>query len=281
MNKTYFRDHSGRPHVVIRILIYILVGYLGLCLMVFFMQRGMLYLPSKTSLSLDLRRQGLAAWPQQADCLGFIGGADHEGARGTVLVFHGNAGSAIDRDYYVDALGDLGFRVILAEYPGYGARSGKPNQTRLANQAQQMVHLAHEQFGGPLFLWGESLGAGVVAAAAGQDSTNIDGLILLTPWYALTDLAQSIYWFLPARWLLLDRYESGKYLRTYAGPVAVLLAERDDIVPTRQGQKLYDSLATNKRRWVFEGAGHNTWPSYREAVWWREVMDFVSAPNPE
>lgn len=45
-----------------------------------------------------------------------------------MIVFHGNAGAAIDRSYYVDALTPLGYRVVLAEYPGYGGRSGQPRE---------------------------------------------------------------------------------------------------------------------------------------------------------
>ena len=45
-------------------------------------------------------------------------------ANGTVLVFHGNAGCAKDREPYCGLLNKLGWRAVIAEYPGYGARKG-------------------------------------------------------------------------------------------------------------------------------------------------------------
>jgi len=44
--------------------------------------------------------------------------------KGTVTVFHGNAGPAAGREFYLQALAPLNYRVILAEYPGYGGRTG-------------------------------------------------------------------------------------------------------------------------------------------------------------
>jgi hypothetical protein len=46
-----------------------------------------------------------------------------------MIIFHGNAGSARDRLYYIEPLERLGYRIILAEYPGYEARAGHPRQT--------------------------------------------------------------------------------------------------------------------------------------------------------
>ena len=90
----------------------------------------------------------------------FVSPLEPQKARGTIIVFHGNAGSALDRSYYVHALGRLGYRVILAEYPGYGSRSGKPGENQFTADAVETVGRAAKQFGHPLFLLGESLGCG-------------------------------------------------------------------------------------------------------------------------
>jgi len=44
------------------------------------------------------------------------------------VIFHGNACSAKGRYYYIEALERLGYRVILAEYPGYGSRLKRPSE---------------------------------------------------------------------------------------------------------------------------------------------------------
>lgn len=269
----------GTLRLIYRLGIYCLISYLALCLLMFLFQRRLLYLPSRHPIPASGQEYGLRLWPQVNEhYLGYLGGAIQPEARGTVVVFHGNAGSARDRGYFAEALGELGFRVLLAEYPGYGARSGKPSQKALVEQAQHIIRQVKDHFPGPVFLWGESLGAGVVAAAAAETS-DVDGLVLLTPWDSLTEVAQSLYWFLPVRLLIKDRYASSSYLSNYQGPVAVVLAENDEIIPIHHGEKLFNSLQSPKKRWVFAGAGHNSWPANRNEKWWQEVMDFVTKPK--
>ena len=130
-------------------------------------------------------------------------------------------------------------------------------------------------YGEPVFLWGESLGSAVVASAIAGNGDFIDGIVLLTPWDSLGDLAQSIYWFLPARWLLRDRFDSVDNLRSYTGRVALITAGQDQIVPSKHSDRLYESLNTEKQRWNFENTGHNSWPVSADEKWWAEVMDFV------
>ena len=76
----------------------------------------------------------------------------------------------------------LGYRVLLAEYPGYGARKGELSEETFVRDAKETLRVASERYGGPLYLLGESLGCAVAAAAAKDSPVEIDGLILITPW---------------------------------------------------------------------------------------------------
>ena len=255
----------------------ILIAYAVLTAVVFASQRRLLYLPSTNSLTEpSAAARGLRFWPEYTNYRGFINADQNIQAKGTIIVFHGNAGSAIDRDYYIQALAHLGYRIIIAEYPGYGGRSGQPSEAVFRADAITTIQLARQQFGPPIFLWGESLGSGVVAAAVAESAAIADGLILLTPWDSLPSLAQAIYWFLPARWLVLDRYDNIKNLQSFQSRIAVVLAEQDEVIPTRHGRRLYESIAAPKALWVFKNAGHNTWPVQAGQPWWQEVMDYVS-----
>jgi alpha-beta hydrolase superfamily lysophospholipase len=259
----------------LKVVLFVLSAYVGLGALLFLMQRQLLYYPGPPlPPEQSLQAAGLALWPD-ADYRGIGPAAGADYPNGTVVVFHGNAGTAADRAFYTRALGSLGYRVLLAEYPGYGGRPGRPGEDRFVADAKQTVALAAEQYGSPIFLLGESLGAGVASAVAADSTIAIDGLILITPWDNLPSLAQSIYWFFPTRWLVLDQYDNVQNLRTYAGPVAVVLAERDEVVPIRHGQRLFESVQSPKRLWVLQGAGHNSWPTQTSASWWRDVMAFI------
>lgn len=260
-----------------KFILYAILFYLLLLATVFAMQRRLLYLPNPAQpAEASLQAAPLSFWPTaDNDYRGFISEDSQLDPKGTVIVFHGNAGRAADRSYYVQALAPLGYRVILAEYPGYGGRSGSPSEASLTADAKATVELAYEEYGTPIYLWGESLGCGVVAAVAAEAEVPIGGVILITPWESLPKLAQSIYWFFPARWLVRDQFDNAANLAGYDGPVAVLLAEKDEVIPVQHGQRLYDALTSDKRLWVFEGAGHNSWPIASQEDWWQEVMDYV------
>jgi uncharacterized protein len=264
---------------VIKRMFSILLPYLLLLLVVFLLQRSLIYFPGKHS---PIRQQELAdqldlkLWPTTDTYLGLMSKSPISDYKGTVIVFHGNAGSAIDRSYYFDALEKLDYRVIVAEYPGYGTREGKPSEPALLANGLEIVKKALDDFGGPIFLWGESLGSGVAGAIVNSGQVPIKGIVLMTPFDSLANVAQHHYWFFLAKWLIRDKFNTVNNLHDYSGNTAVLIAEDDQIIPTKNSLKLFNSLPHRKQLWTFKNAGHNSLPLSPNLPWWQEVMQFVS-----
>ncbi|CAM2184863.1 Alpha/beta hydrolase [Paraburkholderia sacchari] len=241
------------------------------------LQERFIYFPEKAAVE-DIVSDRLVAWPTPEAFRGLA--AEPPGTlRGTAIVFHGNAGHAGHRSCYATALNALGLRVILAEYPGYGPREGSPDEETLVADAKETIALAHSRFGAPMMLIGESLGAGVVAAAGSRERDKIAGLLLITPWDSLEHVAAFHYPWVPVRWLMHDRYDSVAHLAEFGRPVLVVVAERDSIVPARFGEALYKALSCPKRLKVVEAAEHNDWIGHIDASWWREAIDFLLAPS--
>jgi fermentation-respiration switch protein FrsA (DUF1100 family) len=250
------------------------------CLVVFagvpILQDRFIYFPEKAAIE-DVVSGGLRAWPTPEAFRGLV--AEPAGsARATAIVFHGNAGHAGHRSYYAAALTRLGVRVILAEYPGYGPRDGTLGEESLVADAQQTIGLAHRLYGAPLLLIGESLGSGVVAAAATRERDKTAGLLLITPWDRLEHVAAYHYPWLPVKWLLRDRYDSVTHLALFGRPVLVVVAERDSIVPPRFAEAVYDSLAEPRRLMVVKAAEHNDWNGRVDERWWRDAIGFLLTP---
>ncbi|RZL89937.1 MAG: alpha/beta hydrolase [Variovorax sp.] len=236
-------------------------------------QDHLLYFPAKAA-AAEMVAGNLHAWPAAHDFRGLV--AEPAGAaRATAIVFHGNAGHAGHRAFYAEALTPLGLRVILAEYPGYGPRDGAVGERSLVEDAEHSIALAHRQYGRPLLVVGESLGAGVAAAAVAGQQDKVAGLLLITPWDRLEHVAAHHYPWLPVKWLLQDRYDSIDHLASFGRPVMVAVAERDSIVPARFGTALYEALPGPKRFAVAKGAEHNDWPRTIDGGWWREAMSFL------
>ncbi|SAK86172.1 Alpha/beta hydrolase family protein [Caballeronia calidae] len=251
------------------------------CLIVFagaaVLQDRFLYFPEKARIE-DLAFGGLRAWPPDEAFRGLVA-EPAEAARATAIVFHGNAGHAGHRSHYAAMLTRLGLRVILAEYPGYGPRDGALGEDNLVADARQTIVLAHRLYGAPLLVIGESLGAGVAAAAGSRERDKIAGLMLITPWDRLEHIAAYHYPWLPVKWLLRDRYDSTAHLASFGRPVLVVIAERDSIVPPRFGEALFHALPEPKRMMVVNAAEHNDWIGRVDETWWREATGFLLAPS--
>jgi len=242
------------------------------------MQNKFLYFPNDEWPSeAMLAAENLVLWQAAgSDFRGLISAGNAPTPSGTIVLFHGNGGTAYDRSFYLEPLTELGFRVILSEYPQYGGRPGKVGEKPFVVDGLETVRLAFEQYGEPIYLLGESLGCGVVAAVAKKTSTPIAGIILITPWDTLAAVAKSLFPFLPVTMLLTDKYDSVSNLQSFKGNISVVGAERDEILPIRHAHNLFAKLPEGKKRmWVIQGAGHNDWPFHTDESLWREMTDFV------
>ncbi|MGE0313258.1 MAG: alpha/beta hydrolase [Lautropia sp.] len=236
-------------------------------------QDRLLYLPTRTPLAA-YESTLLPVWPDRDEVRGLIAEpAPGATIRGTAVVFHGNAGHAGHRAFYLPPLADAGLRTILAEYPGYGPRNGKPSEQVLIDDAAATIGRVHAAFGAPIVVVGESLGAAVAAAAAARVRDRIAGLVLITPWDRLAEVAAYHYPWLPVRAMLREPWDTASHLADFDKPVVVALATDDAVVPARFGRALFDALSAPKHRREIEGAGHNDWAGRVDGAWWRETMD--------
>lgn len=244
-------------------------------------QQSLLYYPGYTTISEVedyVARNDLRMWPGQGGAYqGIVSRNGPAVFKGTIVVFHGNAGPAMYRDYYMAALERRGYRVVLAEYPGYGGRPGELSEKSLVADARRTVLRAGKDFGGPVYLWGESMGCGIAAALAADPEIHPQGIIMLTPWDSLLNIGKAKFPWLPVRLLLKDTYDNGANLSNYKGPVAVIMAKDDEVIPNRLTERLYSGLPQPKRLWVFERGGHNGWPRSPELQWWDEVVEFLNS----
>ena len=88
-------------------------------------------------------------------------------------------------------------------------------------------------------------------------------------------MAQHHYPWVPVDLLLRDRYDSIANLAGFRGPVAVVIAAQDSIVPAPFGEALFASLPGPKRLWTIPASDHNDWMMQVDGKWWAAVTSFV------
>ncbi len=261
--------------------------YVGLTALMAVRQRHYIYHPARLDADAAKRLaglQGFRAWRDAAgDLIGWrrAAAAVEASHRRRVVVFHGNAGHALNRDYFAQGFEQIddAWEVLLFEYPGFGARAGRPSERRILHAAGEAIDALLREDATPLFLVGESLGSGVASAMAERFGEQIAGLWLVTPFTSLADAARAHYPFLPVRLVLRDRYDNVKALRGYQGKVLILAAERDRVVPAALARSLFEQLDTPHKLWVEQsGADHNTLDILPGAPIWQRVNDFWLNP---
>lgn len=258
-----------------RILITIVVIYLVFCACVFVFQRSLIYFPTRIpadAVESVAREHGFLPWKNPAgETIGWkIPAAGASG--GSVLIVHGNAGCALSRDYLARPIHDaMNVDVFVLEYPGYGARGGAPGKASFLAAAEEAFQLLAPTL--PRYVVSESIGAGVAGGLAERHPAEIAGMALFVPYGNLAAVAQKHLWFLPAYFLLRDRFNPAAGLTAYHGPVQFIVAGADEILGPETGGKLSDGYAGPKKLELIAGAHHND-VAGQSPQWWRKVFEF-------
>lgn len=195
----------------------------------------------------------------------------------TVILFNGNAGNRALRAPLAARLAANGISVLMCDYRGFAGNPGYPTEDALARDARaalRWVVRRHDGNPGPIAYFGESLGTGVAVRLAAESEPA--ALILRSPFTSMVDVAQFHYPFLPARWLLRDRYPSIERIGRLSCPILVIAAERDSVIPASQSRRLYDAAPATRRRWLLiPGADHNDFEMFAGNALIDEVIRFL------
>jgi pimeloyl-ACP methyl ester carboxylesterase len=180
------------------------------------------------------------------------------------LRFYGNADRA-DRwaALEADAFGERAIDVWGVNYPGFGGSSGPARLKRMGEAGIAAFDaLKTKADGKPIYVFGASIGSAVALHVAAN--RNVRGLVLHNPpplrqiilrnygWWNLWLLAAPVALQIPRD---LDSVANAKRIHT---PAIFLLAENDEIVPTRFQRLVVDSFAGQKRVILLPGAYHNS-----------------------
>ena len=172
-----------------------------------------------------------------------------------ILGFGGNAWNAQDVAEYLHELFPRE-DVIVFFYRGYWPSQGTASADALVADAPLIYDFAVEQVKPKRVIGvGFSIGSGVVAELAA--AKKLDGLILVTPFDSLKAVAQSMYPWLPIGPFFEHEIDAALALERARTRVAIIAAQRDEIVPAERTDALRHSIRQLVLDRTIEGAGHN------------------------
>jgi pimeloyl-ACP methyl ester carboxylesterase len=176
-------------------------------------------------------------------------------SRTLILGFGGNAWNGQDVAEYLHELYP-DHAVVVFHYRGYAPSTGSPSAKALIADAPLVYNAAVERVRPQkVVAVGFSIGTGVAAQLAA--ARKLDGLILVTPFDSLKAVAQSMYPWVPVGPFFSHEIDAATPLRTRRLPVAIIAAERDEIVPGERTQALRKVLPDLVFDRTIPRAGHN------------------------
>lgn len=235
-----------------------IIAYSLLLAVFYYGQRGLLYFPPRVRLSAPTNKRllevpittedglKLKAWYAPATSRAF-----------TIVFFHGNGDSLYGAAQVAEPYIQAGYGFLAGEYRGYSGLPGKPTEAGLYNDARACIHglIASGVEPRRIILYGHSLGSGVAVQMAREFP--VAGLMLLAPYLSIPSLAQVHYPFLPAKLLVLDRFENEKKIGKIHVPILMASGAEDGLIPPSQGSKLFSLANDPKEYHSIPGRGHN------------------------
>jgi fermentation-respiration switch protein FrsA (DUF1100 family) len=258
------------------------VVYAGLVGVLYVFQSRYLYFPELPSREIDTSPADVGLAFEAVNILTADGETlsawfiPAEGMQRTVLYLHGNGGHIGHRLDPIREFHRLGLNVLIIDYRGYGASSGKPDEAGTYQDAlAAWNYLTHDRGvpAGQVVLFGESLG-GSIAAWLGARHTP-GALTIYASFTSVPELAQELYPVFPARWLVRYRYDTRAALREVRCPVLILHSPQDEIIPFTHGQALFDAASEPKRLVALRG-GHNDALLVSREVYVRAVGELLA-----
>lgn len=184
---------------------------------------------------------------------------DHPERRAVVLFCHGNAGSVAEWSEAAKHLRDRHrVAVLVFDYRGYGQSEGTPDEPGILRDARAARRwlsdetVVSEQ---DIVLIGRSLGGAVAVDLAANDG--VRGLVLMSTFSSLPDVAaHHMSWLLP-HWNMTQRLNSAEKISRYNGPLLQSHGAADEVVPMESARKLFNAANEPKTLLVIPRAGHN------------------------
>jgi pimeloyl-ACP methyl ester carboxylesterase len=182
-----------------------------------------------------------------------------------ILFFHGNGEIAADYDDLAPHYEGLGINFLPVDYRGYGRSTGTPTITAMMQDCHVIYAfvrkwLKENGYWGPIVVMGRSLGSASALELAASYPDQIRGLIIESgfawagPLLSLLGIDIETIGFREETSFLNQE----KIARFSTGPVLVIHAENDQIIPFSDGLALFEACpAADKTILRIPGADHN------------------------
>ena len=191
-----------------------------------------------------------------------------------IIIFFGGNGEDVSHNI-LDKRLYPGYSLALINYRGYGISEGKPSEKALFEDAITIYdYFASQDYVDKdnIVLMGRSLGSGVATYLASKRKTK--GVVLLTPFDSVVEVARTHFPVLPVDLMLKHKFDSISLAGDLNIPMLTIAAEKDIRIPYRHAKKLFDQWGSPDKEFVLlEGANHNN--ALLSRKYWQAIGRFL------
>ena len=255
-----------------KVILYILLAYLGL----------VLYAQAIANQSIFLKPKATYVDDQEIIKLKSPDGSilsalylKNPNAKYTILFSQGNYSEIGSVRPYLNYFYENGFSVFTYDYPGYGTSTGKPTETSVYHAINTAYAYLTKTLKIPpenIIAYGHSLGAAVSIDLATREK--LAGLILEAPFLS----AYRVYTQIPL--ILFDKFNNAKKIKGIRCPLLIVHGTRDEIIPFWHGKSLYERATVPKMHYWVEGASHNNVLIISGKEYMEKIHEFINYITP-
>jgi pimeloyl-ACP methyl ester carboxylesterase len=246
------------------ILWYIIIGYVALCIIIYFIQEKFIFHPEKLpqnfqfkydrpfkELFLDVERN------VRLNGLHFA----VENPKGIILYFHGNTRSIKGWAKYSKDFTKYGYDLVMMDYRGFGKSTGKRSEEAMLKDAQFVYKELMKKYSeDQLIVYGRSIGSGFAVRVASLNTPRF--CILDAPYYSFQNISSRYLPFLPIPFLLKYPIRADLWMEYVKCHTYILHGTRDRLIPIKSSERLA-AIAPERITLIrVDGGGHNNLPSF-------------------
>jgi len=199
----------------------------------------------------------------------------------TIIFFHGNGEIVTDYDMIGKEYNRIGINFIIVDYRGYGFSSGEPTSLNILSDSIEIFHYLDKRldkkYFEKIFIMGRSLGSACALEISYHLSNKIHGIIIESgfvnedPLFSLIGIKKEHINFKEE-----DGFLNEKKIKNYFGPLLVIHAKEDHIIPFHHGELLLTLCPSkNKKLIPMYEANHNNILDNNYHNYFKEIEVFV------
>ena len=247
---------------LIRLILVLSIVYISICGYMYFFQESFIFHPEVLAKNevIDYGLNEAELTIETEDGVKLSGILCKSTAKPKKLVFflHGNAGNLTDQAQAAKFYTDLGFDFFTFDYRGFGKSSGEiKSEEQFYEDIERMYDEMLSVYSpDSIVIVGYSVGTAPAAMIANRAKPSPSKLVLIAPYFSMTDMTTRRYPFIPS-FLLEYKFETDKFVSRQQMPILIIHGDKDEVLPVDGSRKLSKLLNEKSSYYEIKGQGHD------------------------